>query len=143
MKNKPVAICGFIFNISIILREKKIIKKFQTLSDLLASCSTLESNEWIYTEIVTWNSHPDQAIFYYIPWDYIQELPDDEIYLDDEDMEMPKIVEGKNLRGWMLICDLSFLYQTQQERRKDLSWTIDEINYYREYDAYRCLFNSD
>ncbi|HCH49109.1 MAG TPA: hypothetical protein DEV59_00120 [Proteus sp.] len=143
MKNKPAVICGFILNISIILREKKIIKKFQTLSDLLASCSTLESNEWIYTEIVTWNSHPDQAIFYYIPWDYIQELPDEEIYLDDEDMEMPKIVEGKNLRGWMLICDLSFLYQTQQERRKDLSWTIDEINYYREYDAYRCLFNSD
>ncbi|WP_193014855.1 hypothetical protein [Proteus sp. FME41] len=116
-----------------------MIKTFLTLDALLASLSTLESNEWIYTEIATWNSHPDQAIFYYIPWDYLQELPDDEIYLDDEGMEMPKIVEDKNLRGWMVIDDLALFYQTQQAQQKTLQWVIDEINYYRENDAFRCL----
>lgn len=116
-----------------------MIKKFQTLSELLASLSMLESNEWIYTEIATWNSHPKQSIFYYIPWDYIQELPDDEIYLDDDDMEMPKAVEDKNLHGWMVVCDLALFYQTQQAQQKTLQWVIEEINYYREYDAYRCL----
>lgn len=116
-----------------------MMKTFLTLDELLASLSTLESNEWIYTEISMWNSHPEQAVFYYIPWDYIQELSDDEIYLDDEEMEMPKAVEDKNLRGWMVICDLALFYQTQQVEQKTLQWIIEEINYYREYDAFRCL----
>lgn len=116
-----------------------MIKTFLTLEALLSSLSDLDSNEWIYTEISTWNSNPHQALFYYIPWDYLQELPDDEIYLDDEDMEMPKVVEDKNLRGWMVVCDVALFYQMQQEQQKTLKWVIDEINYYREYDAYRCL----
>ena len=116
-----------------------MIKTFLTLDELLTSLSILEPNEWIYTEITTWTSYPEQAVFYYIPWDYIQELPDDEIYLDDEDMEMPKAVEDKNLWGWMVVCDLVLFYQIQQAEQKNLQWIIEEINYYREYDAYRCL----
>lgn len=120
-----------------------MIKKYKSIEDLFNDISQLDQGEWIYTQVELWNREPNNAYFYYIPWGYIQELSDNEIYLDDEDLEMPKSVEGKNLRGWMLVCDLSFLYQTQQEQRKDLSWTIEEINYYREYDAYRCLFHSD
>ncbi|WP_109419523.1 hypothetical protein [Proteus terrae] len=116
-----------------------MIQKFETLSELLSSLSTLESNEWIYTEIAIWDRDPNKAIFYYIPWDYLQELPDDEIYLDDEGLEMPKVVEDKNLRGWMVVCDLVLFYQTQQAQQKNLQWVIEEINYYREYDAFRCL----
>lgn len=54
-------------------------------------------------------------------------------------MEMPKAVEDKNLWGWMVVCDLVLFYQIQQAEQKTLQWIIEEINYYREYDAYRCL----
>lgn len=116
-----------------------MIKKFHSLSELLISLPELESNEWIYTEIATWNRNPAQAVFYYIPWEHIQELPDDEIYLDSEEMEMPKSVEDKNLCGWMVVCDLSLFYKIQQEQKKTLEWIVEEIDYYREYDAFRCL----
>lgn len=116
-----------------------MIREYKTLESLLASLSALEQNEWIYTNIKKWNNNPESAVFYYIPWDYLQELDDEDIYLDNEDLEMPKSLESKSLRGWMVVCDLALFYQKQQEHEKTLQWVIAEINYYREYDTYRCL----
>ena len=41
-----------------------------------------------------WRATPEQAVFYSIPETYLEELDDDEIYLDDEDLEMPLAVQG-------------------------------------------------
>ncbi|EMK0756649.1 hypothetical protein J0A78_01305 [Providencia rettgeri] len=116
-----------------------MIQVFQTLESLLASLTALEQNEWIYTNVKEWDKNPDLASFYYIPWDYLQELDDDEIYLDDEDLEMPKSLENMKLRGWMVVCDLALFNEKQKELDKTRQWVIEEINYYRDYDAYRCL----
>ena len=113
------------------------MNSYKTIDELIISLSLLDQGEWIYVNLSLWNSEPQNTDFYYIPWDYIQDLEDNEIYLDEEDMEMPLIVKGLNLREWMLVSSLSYIARNKLNGGHDNKWFFDEINYYREYDSFR------
>lgn len=113
------------------------MNSYKSIDELIASLSLLDQGEWIYVNLNLWNNDPENVIFYYISWDYIQDLADDEIYLDEEDMEMPLVVKELNLRGWMLVSSLNYIAQNKSNGEYDSKWFIDEINYYREYDTFR------
>lgn len=113
------------------------MNSYKTLDELIISLSLLDQGEWIYVNLNSWNSDPEHTDFYYIPWSYIQDLDDDEIYLDEEDLEMPLAVKELNLRGWMLVSSLNYIAQNKSNGGYDNKWFIEEINHYREYDTYR------
>ncbi|PIT59027.1 hypothetical protein [Snodgrassella alvi] len=113
------------------------MNSFKSIYELIKNLSLLDQGEWIYANLNSWNSNPEHAEFYYIPWDYIQNLDDDEIYHDEEDMEMPLVVKGLNLRGWMLVGSLDYIIQNKSDFEHDNKWLIDEINYYRNNDTFR------
>lgn len=104
---------------------------------MIADLPNLDSGEWIYANTESWGREPEDTKFYYIPWGYLQSLDDDQIYLDDEDMEMPLQVEGLGLRSWMLVSSLSYILANKVAGGHDTGWLVDEINYYRENDTFR------
>lgn len=113
------------------------MNNYKSIDELITNLSLLDQGEWIYVNLNSWSSNPGNTDFYYISWDYIQDLSDDEIYLDEEDMEMPLIVKELNLRGWMLVSSLNYIAKNKSNGGYDNKWFIDEINYYREYDTFR------
>ncbi|HDT6507760.1 TPA: hypothetical protein QFV83_001055 [Klebsiella aerogenes] len=113
------------------------MNSYNSIDDLIDALPKLVQEEWIYLNIDLWLSEPEKVKFYYIPWGYIQDLDDNDIYLDEEDMEMPKPVESENLKGWMLVNALSYIVKNKINLKEDNKWLIDEINYYRKYDTFR------
>lgn len=95
----------------------------------------LRAGEWIYVNLDAWRATPEQAVFYSIPETYLEELDDDEIYLDDEDLEMPLAVQGLNLRGWMLAGDVQYI--ASRLNGDDPAEFIAQVNHYREYDSFK------
>lgn len=110
---------------------------YTSIDELIENLSQLEPGEWIYANINTWEARPEDTQFYYIPWDYIQSLEDDEIYLDEEGLEMPLAVESFSLKGWMLVSSLNYIVKNKSSGGHGNKWFIDEVNYYRENDSYR------
>jgi hypothetical protein len=113
------------------------MKSYDSLGKMIADLSSLDSGEWIYASIESWVQEPEDTSFYYIPWDYLQSLNDDQIYLDDEDMEMPLQVQGLGVRSWMLVSSLLCILANKVAGGHDANWLIDEINYYRGNDTFR------
>lgn len=113
------------------------MRSYNSLGQMIADLPNLDSGEWIYANSKSWGRQPEDTEFYYIPWDYLQSLDDDQIYLDDEDMEMPLQVEGFGLRSWMLVSSISYILANKVAGGHDTGWLIDEINYYRENDTFR------
>ncbi len=110
---------------------------YTSIDELIARLSQLEPGEWIYTNINTWEARPEDTHFFYISWGYIQSLEDDEIYLDEEGLEMPLAVETFSLKGWMLVSSLNYMVKNKKSGGHGNKWFIDEVNYYRENDTYR------
>lgn len=109
------------------------MKQFNSLSELLNSLHHLDNNEWIYTNLDLWYQNPNDCIFYYITDDYINNLNDDEVYLDDEGLEMPIAVQSLNLRSFLTVGDIVYIYHKNDN---NIDKTIDEINHYREFDDF-------
>lgn len=112
------------------------VKTYKSLIELLENIPSLPGKDWIYVNLDSWKSNPEESKFFYIPWDCIQDLEDDEIYLDDEDMEMPKSVEDYDLRCWMLVNQLDYILKNKVAKG-GIKWFVDEVNYYRENDEFR------
>lgn len=110
---------------------------YNSLVELIECIPSLPGKEWIYANLDSWRGGPEEARFFYIPWDYIKNLEDDEIYLDEEDMEMPKSVENYNLRCWMLVSQLDYILRNKIDGKEGVKWFVDEVNYYRENDEFR------
>jgi hypothetical protein len=104
---------------------------------MIADLPNLDPGEWIYASAESWGKTPEDTNFYYIPWDYLQSLDDSQIYLDDEDMEMPMQVQNMGLRSWMLVSSLLYILDNKVSGGHNTNWFIDEINYYRENDTFR------
>lgn len=76
----------------------------------MESLPTLEpENEWIYVNPSAWDSNPLSVDYYFIPERWVWALPEDEVFTDDEDMEMPREVEGLGLVTFKTIFDLKHL----------------------------------
>lgn len=113
------------------------MRSYSSLGQMIADLPNLDSGEWIYASTESWGREPENTNFYYIPWDYLQSLDDDQIYLDDEDMEMPLQVQDLDLRSWMLVSSLLYILANKVAGGYDTNWLIDEVNYYRENDTFK------
>ncbi|WP_124891724.1 hypothetical protein [Burkholderia sp. Bp9090] len=113
------------------------MKIYNSLLELTENIRSLPEKDWIYANVDSWRRDPEGTRFFYIPWNYIQDLDDDEIYLDNEGMEVPKSVEKYNLRCWMLVNQLSYILKGKVGENDNVKWFIDEVNYYRENDEFR------
>lgn len=109
------------------------MKQFNSLSELLNNLHHLDNNEWIYANLDLWSQNPNDCVFYYITDDYINTLNDDEVYLDDEGLEMPILVQELNLRNFLIVGDIIHIYH---KNNNDVKKTINEINHYREFDGF-------
>ncbi|QIW16157.1 hypothetical protein A4G20_07350 [Pasteurellaceae bacterium RH1A] len=109
------------------------MQEYASLSQLLSELNSLSSSEWLYANIDVWNTDPKNCAFYYISDDYIDSLEEYEIYLDDEDLEMPLRVKNLHLRTWMTVGDLAHIYEKSD---KDIDSLIKGINFYREFDDF-------
>lgn len=50
---------------------------------------------------------------------------------------MLKSVGGCNLRCWMLVSQLGYIFKNKVDRNEGVKWFIDEINYCLENDEFR------
>ncbi len=106
---------------------------FSSLTQLFEKIETLSNGEWVYTNLEMWNTNPENCSFYYITDDYINDLEDNEIYLDDNDLEMPISVQNLNLNNFMTVGDISHIYH---KNNQDIAEAIKEINHYRRFDDF-------
>ena len=110
---------------------------FESISSLISGLKKLKQEAWIYTNMEVWLSNPQKADFYYLPWDYMQSLDDDEVFLDDDGVELPLALKDKNLKEWMLVNILTHIADTIGWKVDDVNEFIDQVNYYREFDTFK------
>lgn len=110
---------------------------FKSISDLIAGLKKLKQEAWIHTDMEVWLSNPQNADFYYLPWDYMQSLEDDEVYVDDDGVELPVALEDKNLKEWMLVNIINHIADSIDWNNEGVKEFIDQVNYYREFDTFK------
>lgn len=111
------------------------MQTFESIIELIDKINSLVAEEWIYTNIKKWKSSPKEVKFYYIPEEYLNDLDDDEVYLDEDDLEMPITVQGLGLQGWMLVGNIQYIANRITDN--DINEFIDQVNHYREYDDFK------
>jgi len=109
---------------------------FKSISDLIAGLKEMKQEAWIHTDMETWLSNPQRADFYYLPWDYMQGLEDDEVFEDDDGVELPLALKDKNLKEWMLVNVLAHIANSVDWEAEGVKAFIDQVNYYREFDTF-------
>lgn len=117
--------------------EDKFVEYFLSIPDLISGLKSLRQEAWIHTDIRGWLSNPEKSDFYYLPWDHMQSLGDDEVFVDGDGPELPLVLKDKNLKEWMLVNVLAHIANSidwKVEGEKDF---IDQVNYYREFDTFK------
>lgn len=109
------------------------MNKFLSLLDLLKNVDSLSDGEWVYANLDIWQKDPKNCPLYYITDDYIGDLEDDQVYLDDNDLEMPISVQNLNLYSFLTVGDISHIYH---KNNQNIDKTIQEISHYREFDDF-------
>ncbi|MGW8392218.1 hypothetical protein [Pseudoduganella sp. HUAS MS19] len=110
---------------------------FKSISDLVAGLKKLQQEAWIHTDMQVWLSSPEKADFYYLPWDYMQSLEDDEVYEDDDGVELPLALKDKNLKEWMLVNVLAHIAKSIDWNTEGAKEFIAQVDYYREFDTFK------
>lgn len=109
----------------------------QSISDLIAGLKSLKQEAWIHTDIKVWRSNPQKADFYYLPWDYMQSLEDDEVFVNDDGLELPLDLRDKNLKEWMPVNVLAHISNSINWKMEGPQEFIEHVNYYLEFDAFK------
>lgn len=110
---------------------------YGSIPDLIAGLNELELEAWIHTDMEVWLSNPQKAEFYYLPWNYMQGLEDDEVFVDDDGVELPLELKDKNLNEWMLVNVLAHIANSIDLKVVGVKEFIDQVNYYREFDTFK------
>jgi len=113
------------------------MEHFLSISDLISGLKHLKQEAWIYTDIRGWLSNPEKSDFYYLPWDYMQSLGDDEVFVDDGGLELPLVLKDKNLKEWMLVNALAHIANSIDWKVEGAKEFIEQVNYYREFDTFK------
>ncbi|WP_426164413.1 hypothetical protein [Pseudoduganella sp. R-34] len=114
-----------------------MIEHFKSISELIAGLKGLKQEAWIHTDVEAWLSNPQKAEFYYVPWDYVQSLEDDEVFLNDDGLELPLVLRDKNLKEWMLVNVLAHISNSISWEKAGPQEFIDQVNYYLEFDTFK------
>jgi hypothetical protein len=115
------------------------MEKIGSISHLFKATINSNENEWIYTNLETWNTTPKKCDFYIISEAEIDDLPDEEVYESQAGPYLPITLQNLNLSPWMEIAVLQGVIQNLKLKdgdRIDDDLLIDGINYYREYDDF-------
>jgi hypothetical protein len=110
---------------------------FKSISDLIAGLKSLKQEAWIHTDMEVWRSSPQTADFHYLPWDYMESLEDDEVFVDDDGLELPLVLRDKNLKEWMLVNVLAHISDSINWKSDGSQEFIDQVNYYLEFDTFK------
>ena len=119
------------------LMPEKFMEHFRSISDLIAGLKKLKQEAWIYADIEVWSSTPKNADFYYLPWDYMQSLDDDEVFENDDGVELPLALIDRNLKEWMLVNLVAHVANSIDWKKEGLKEFIDQANHYREFDTFK------
>jgi hypothetical protein len=104
------------------------MQHFETIDKLIESIAGLKQEQWIFANIESWKSNPRSTDFYYIPWDYLQTLEDNEVFVDDDELELPASLKEKHLKEWMLVNVLSHIADKAGSSPDKASNFIDMVN---------------
>lgn len=110
---------------------------FKSISDLIAGLRELKPEAWIYADMELWLSNPRKADFYYLPLDYMQSLDDDEVFEDDDGVELPLALRDKTLKEWVLVNVVAHIAKSVDWKTEGVKEFIDQVNYYREFDTFK------
>jgi len=115
------------------------MKLINSLSDLYDAIAESADNEWVYVNLATWSSKPEDCPFYIIPEAEIDEMSDDEIYESEAGPYLPIQLRHLNLWPWMEIGTLQGVIQNLNMGNKtdfNADLFVKGINYYREHDDF-------
>jgi hypothetical protein len=118
------------------------MQHFNSITNLIKALDTLKPEEWVFTNLDAWTSKPTDCDFYYVPWDYLQSLKDDEVFTDDQGLELPIKLMDKNIKEWMLVNVLSHIVLNVKSKNEKISSFISQVNHYREFDTFNDNLNN-
>jgi len=67
----------------------------------------------------------------------MESLEDDEVFVDDDGLELPLVLRDKNLKEWMLVNVLTRISNSINWKIEGSQEFIDQVNYYLEFDTFR------
>lgn len=109
------------------------MKEFSSIFDLINQLDFLDPSEWIYVNKYEWINNPKEAHYFYIPEEYINSLNDNDIYLDEDDMEMPRCVQNMNLESLITIYPIKEILKIENN---NVDKMIKEVNFYLENNCF-------
>ena len=109
---------------------------YTSINELFDNLSDLAQREWIYANIDTWNNSPKNTKFFYITWEEIQDLNDDEIFENADGAELPIALRDDSPKEWMLVNVLTHIHEVHAGRF-NVDVLIEDINYYRKFDTFK------
>lgn len=123
------------------LAENKelLVKKIQGVIKLFEVVHSISENDWVYTNLESWEQQPESSVFYLISEDEIDELDDNNQTVENTSGEViPKSLERENIETWLDIQTLQAISQVIQKSVKtpDSTLLIQAINHYREQDDF-------
>jgi hypothetical protein len=113
------------------------MERIENIQQLVKTLPQMESEQWIFTNVNKWNSTPEDCVFYYLPWDYMQTLDDDEVCENDDGAEIPVQLKDENLKEWMLVGSLKQIARSVNQKNVELNDFVQRINHYREFDTFK------
>lgn len=123
------------------LAENKelLVKKIQGVIKLFEVVHSISENDWVYTNLESWEQQPESSVFYLISEDEIDELDDNNQTVENTSGEViPKSLERENIETWLDIQTLQAISQVIQKSVKtpDSTLLIQAINHYGEQDDF-------
>lgn len=115
------------------------MKKIQGIANLFDTIHPVSENAWVYTNLKKWEQQPENAVFYLITEDEIDELEEDDETVENTAGEIiPKSLERENVETWLEVQTLQAISQIIQKNVKapNSIVLIQAINHYREYDDF-------
>lgn len=116
-----------------------LVKKIQGVIKLFEVVHAISENDWVYTNLESWEQQPESSVFYLISEDEIDELDDNNQTVENTSGEViPKSLERENIETWLDIQTLQAISQVIQKSVKtpDSTLLIQAINQYREQDDF-------
>lgn len=119
--------------------KESMMKKMKGITDLFSTINSVTDNDWIYTNLDEWEQQPENAVFYLITEDEIDDLEEDDKTVENSAGEtIPKSLEKENVETWVDVQTLQAISQIIHKKIKtpDSAILIQAINHYREYDDF-------
>lgn len=111
---------------------------YKGLNALLDAVLGKEINEWVYSNVKSLFWKPLNATFYIIPEEEINNMSEDEIYVDEDGCEMPKEYKHLKLSEWLEVADIEDIieYLSNQKEDADIRLKAKALQYYYKNDAF-------